>query len=408
MLFRPLLDAILGRLLRHGRLTLVYPDFSERDFGTDPAPHVTVAVRRWRTVRGLVTNPALVFGEAFVAGDLVPVGCGIEDVLDLVYANIHEGGRHPGQQVRRAIGRLLRRLAQFNPIPRARRNAAHHYDLDGALYALFLDQDRQYSCAYFTRGDESLEEAQQAKKRHVAAKLLLDRPDLHVLDIGCGWGGMALTLARDYGARVTGITLSQEQLVYARARAEQEGLSHRVHFDLLDYRNVTGPFDRIVSVGMFEHVGITHYRHFFGRVHALLAEDGIALIHAIGRSDGPNVTNPWLTRGTRAVGCNGLRNPPPALRAHHCALASPFRHQPGEYCVTLRRAVLPDVRPLSRRQRTDVQASRPHGLATAADPAARCRATDTRLSAAGPKQPGAFARTRGSASVREGRKHVLF
>jgi cyclopropane-fatty-acyl-phospholipid synthase len=278
--FRPLLETILGRLMRHGRLTLVYPDFSERDFGTDTVPHVTVAVRRWRVVRGLVTNPALVFGEAFVSGDLVPVGCGIEEVLDLVYANIHEGGRHPGQQLRRAIGRLLRRLSQFNPIPRARRNAAHHYDLNGKLYALFLDEDRQYSCAYFARGDETLEQAQQAKKRYIAAKLLLDRPDLNVLDIGSGWGG----------------TLSQEQLAYARARAEQAGLSHRVRFELLDYRTVTGPFDRIVSVGMFEHVGITHYRAFFQRVHTLLTEDGIALIHAIGRSDGPNVTNPWLAR----------------------------------------------------------------------------------------------------------------
>jgi cyclopropane-fatty-acyl-phospholipid synthase len=294
--FRPLLDMILGRLLRHGRLTLIYPDFSESEFGLDTAPHVTVAVLRWSTVRGLVTNPALVFGEAFVAGDLAPVGCGIEDVLDLVYANIHGGGRHPGQQVRRAIGRWLRRLSQFNPIPRARRNAAHHYDLNGELYALFLDQDRQYSCAYFARGDETLEQAQQAKKHLIAAKLLLDQPDLHVLDIGSGWGGMALTLARDYGARVTGITLSREQLAYSRARAEQEGLSHRVRFELLDYRTITGSFDRIVSVGMFEHVGITHYRAFFRRIQALLTEDGVALIHAIGRSDGPNVTNPWLAR----------------------------------------------------------------------------------------------------------------
>jgi cyclopropane-fatty-acyl-phospholipid synthase len=299
---RPLLDAILRRLLKHGRLTLIYPDATASHFGTDsPAavdasPHVTVAVRRWRTVRGLVTNPALVFGEAFVEGDLTPVDCEIQEVLDLVYANIHAGGRHPGQQVRRVIGRLLRRMSQFNPIPRARRNAAHHYDLNGRLYALFLDDDRQYSCAYFARGDETLETAQEAKKHHIAAKLLLDRPDLAVLDIGCGWGGMALTLARDYGARVTGITLSQEQLAYARQRAAKEGMSHRIRFELLDYRTVAGPFDRIVSVGMFEHVGCTHYAAFFRRLRGLLTDDGIALIHAIGRSDGPNVTNPWLAR----------------------------------------------------------------------------------------------------------------
>ena len=296
MFVRPVLDAILTRLLRRGRLTLIYPDGRDRDFGPDAAPHVSVRIGSWRTVRGLVSNPALVFGEAFVSGDLVPVGCGIDEVLDLVYANIHAGGRHPGQQLRRVIGRLLRRISQFNPIPRARRNVAHHYDLDGRLYALFLDQDRQYSCAYFGDGDETLEAAQAAKKHHIAAKLLLDRPDLHVLDIGCGWGGMALTLAQDYGARVTGITLSQEQLTYARARAEQAGLAGRVRFELLDYRTIPGRFDRIVSVGMFEHVGITHYGGFFRRVRDLLSDDGVALIHAIGRSDGPNVTNPWLDR----------------------------------------------------------------------------------------------------------------
>ena len=296
MFVRPVLDAILQRLLRRGRLTLIYPDGQARHFGPDSAPHVCVRICTWHTVRGLVSNPALVFGEAFVAGDLVPVQCGIDEVLDLVYANIRAGGRHPGQQMRRAIGRVLRRISQFNPIPRARRNVAHHYDLDGRLYALFLDQDRQYSCAYFAEGDVTLEEAQAAKKRHIAVKLLLDRPDLHVLDIGCGWGGMALTLAQDYGAHVTGITLSQEQLVYARARAEQAGLAGRVRFELLDYRTIEGRFDRIVSVGMFEHVGITHYGGFFSRVRDLLSEDGVALIHAIGRSDGPNVTNPWLDR----------------------------------------------------------------------------------------------------------------
>jgi cyclopropane-fatty-acyl-phospholipid synthase len=159
-----------------------------------------------------------------------------------------------------------------------------------------LDRDRQYSCAYFAHGDETLEEAQAAKKRHIATKLCLDRPGLHILDIGCGWGGMALTLAQDYGARVTGITLSVEQLTEARARAEAAGLSDRVRFELLDYRTLRGRFDRIVSVGMFEHVGVTHYRAFFTTIRRLLDDDGVAVIHAIGRSDGPSVTNPWLAR----------------------------------------------------------------------------------------------------------------
>jgi cyclopropane-fatty-acyl-phospholipid synthase len=173
---------------------------------------------------------------------------------------------------------------------------AHHYDLNGRLYSLFLDRDRQYSCAYFPTGSETLEEAQAAKKRHIAAKLKLDRPDLSVLDIGCGWGGMALTLARDYGARVTGITLSAEQLAEARARAAAAGLADRVTFELMDYRAMQRRFDRIVSVGMFEHVGVGHYRTFFRKLRACLEPDGVALLHTIGRSDGPNSTNSWIAR----------------------------------------------------------------------------------------------------------------
>ena len=174
--------------------------------------------------------------------------------------------------------------------------SAHHYDLNGRLYSLLLDRDRQYSCAYFPRGDETLDEAQAAKKRHIASKLLLDRPGLQVLDIGCGWGGMALTLARDYGARVLGITLSTEQLEAARARAASEGLADQVRFELRDYREVAEQFDRIVSVGMFEHVGIDHYNTFFHVVRRCLKPDGVALIHAIGRSDGPGATNPWIQK----------------------------------------------------------------------------------------------------------------
>ncbi len=191
---------------------------------------------------------------------------------------------------------LKRRIHQHNPVSRAQRNVAHHYDLNGRLYSLFLDRDRQYSCAYFRRGDETLEEAQTAKKRHIAAKLCLDRPGLSVLDIGSGWGGMALSLARDHGAHVLGITLSAEQLAESRARAEAEGLSDRVRFELLDYRAVQQKFDRIVSVGMFEHVGINHYREFFATVARCLEPDGVALLHAIGRNDVPGSTNPWLAK----------------------------------------------------------------------------------------------------------------
>ncbi len=228
---------------------------------------------------------------------LVPLECGIEDILAVVLANLRGNPDSIlAARLRRMTARVRRRLDQFNVPGRARRNVAHHYDLNGRLYSLFLDRDRQYSCAYFPTGAETLEEAQMAKKRHIAAKLCLDRPDLHVLDIGCGWGGLALTLARDYGARVTGITLSSEQLAEARSRAEAEGLAHRVQFELLDYRAVHASYDRIVSVGMFEHVGVNHYRSFFNVLRRALKPNGVALIHTIGQWDGPGTNNPWINK----------------------------------------------------------------------------------------------------------------
>jgi len=294
---RALIDAILRRFVTAGRLTVHYPDGHIATYGPHDAPNPTAArITTWRTVAGLLTNPALVFGEAYVAGTLIPLDCSLEDLLNLLFANIANGGQHPGLALRRAIARALRSTAQYNPLPRARKNVAHHYDLNGRLYSLFLDRDRNYSCAYFATGTETLEEAQAAKKRHIAAKLCLTQPGLHVLDIGSGWGGMAITLAQDFSARVTGITLSTEQLEASRARAHAAGLSDRVRFELLDYRTITGTYDRIVSIGMFEHVGITHYAEYFAKLRTLLTPDGIALIHAIGRSDGPAVTNPWITR----------------------------------------------------------------------------------------------------------------
>jgi cyclopropane-fatty-acyl-phospholipid synthase len=244
-----------------------------------------------------VLDPLLAFGEAYMDGTMAPVDCGIYEVLDVFAVNMMANDRgHPGAYLRAMIDTIKRRIDQYNPAPRARRNVAHHYDLNGRLYSLFLDRDRQYSCAYFPRGDETLEEAQAAKKRHIAAKLCLDRPGLHVLDIGCGWGGLALTLVRDHGARVTGITLSAEQLTEARARAAAEGLADRVSFEMLDYRALTQRFDRIVSVGMFEHVGVVHFRAFFDTVARCLEPDGVALLHAIGRDDGPGSTNPWIAK----------------------------------------------------------------------------------------------------------------
>ncbi len=293
---RGLFDSVLRRLVLVGRLTVRFPDGSLASYGPDATPAAGVAIATWRCVRGLLLNPAFAFGEAYLDEELAPLDCTLQELLDLLFFNVASGGRHPGVAVRRALARSLRGFAQHNPLARARANIRHHYDLNGRLYSLFLDRDKQYSCAYFAEGNETLEQAQAAKKRHIAGKLAIDRPDLEILDIGCGWGGMAITLARDYQARVTGITLSTEQLTEARARAAAAGLTNRVHFEMLDYRTVLGRFDRIVSIGMFEHVGIGHYGEFFAAIRRLLKRDGIALIHAIGRSDGPSVTNPWLAR----------------------------------------------------------------------------------------------------------------
>jgi cyclopropane-fatty-acyl-phospholipid synthase len=296
---RSALDAILKRFITLGRLEIRWPDGRTTVYGGIPGsgPEAGLALRDAATIRRLILNPAMAAGECYMNGGLVPEGCDIYQALDLLVANMMANAHgHPMARVRGAIMGIRRRIDQYNPAPRARRNVAHHYDLNGRLYSLFLDRDRQYSCGYFPRGDETLEEAQAAKKRHIAAKLCLDRPDLTVLDIGCGWGGLALTLARDYGARVLGVTLSTEQLAEARARAEAEGLTDRVRFELLDYRSVTERFDRVVSVGMFEHVGVDHYRTFFHTLARCLKPDGAALLHFIGRNEGPGSTNPWLNK----------------------------------------------------------------------------------------------------------------
>jgi cyclopropane-fatty-acyl-phospholipid synthase len=293
------LDAILRQFITVGQLTVRWPDGSVTSYAGPPGsgPEASIGLRDKRAVRRLILNPALNVGEAYMDAGLVPGEGGIYRTLDVLVMNqMANGPGHPVGRLHAAFGLLRRRIDQYNPATRAQRNVAHHYDLNGRLYSLFLDRDRQYSCAYFPRGDETLEEAQAAKKRHIAAKLCLDRPDLSVLDIGSGWGGLALSLARDHGARVTGITLSTEQLAESRARAAAEGLEERVSFELLDYRAVASGFDRIVSVGMFEHVGVGHYRAFFDAVARCLKPDGVALLHAIGRSDGPGFTNPWIAK----------------------------------------------------------------------------------------------------------------
>ena len=291
-----MLDAILKRFIVRGRLTVRWPDGTTTTYTGAPGPEAGVHIKDAATMRRLVFNPSLAVGEGYMDGGLVPLDCTIYDLLDNLTANVSAGGRNPFMEMRTRLATMFRRVSQFNLAGKSRQNVAHHYDLNGRLYSLFLDRDRQYSCAYFPTGNETIEEAQAAKKRHIAAKLALNRPGLRVLDIGCGWGGMALTLARDYGAQVTGITLSTEQLAEAQARAQAEGLSDRVSFEMMDYRSMDRQFDRIVSVGMFEHVGVGFYGQFFDVVKRCLTPDGVALLHSIGRSDGAGSTNPWIAK----------------------------------------------------------------------------------------------------------------
>ncbi|HEX5509899.1 MAG TPA: cyclopropane-fatty-acyl-phospholipid synthase family protein [Pseudolabrys sp.] len=242
----------------------------------------------------ILLDPELKLGECYMDGTFVVEQGSIVDVLAVALGQ--ENGEMPRwANPRRALRYLHRRLSQYNPRKRARRNVAHHYDLDGRLYSLFLDADRQYSCGYFEHPGQSLDDAQLAKRRHLAAKLLV-KPGNRVLDIGCGWGGLGLYMAEMAGANVTGVTLSQEQFAIANERAAEKGLSDRAKFRLQDYRDVDGPFDRIVSVGMFEHVGVGFYDTYFRKAHEVLADDGIMLLHSIGRSEGPGITNPWIAK----------------------------------------------------------------------------------------------------------------
>jgi len=217
------------------------------------------------------------------------------DLIDLLAVNLEAPPKDVFGRLLNGSATLLRRVHQYNPAARARQNAAHHYDLSDQLYELFLDKDRQYSSAYFHDDNDDLESAQLNKKRHLAAKLLI-RPGQRVLDIGSGWGGLALYLAGECGADVTGLTLSVEQHKMATRRAAAAGVSDRVRFYLRDYREERGQYDRIVSVGMFEHVGVNHYGAFFAKLESLLKQDGIALLHSIGRKDGPGSTSPWIRK----------------------------------------------------------------------------------------------------------------
>jgi cyclopropane-fatty-acyl-phospholipid synthase len=280
-----MLQHLLSSIFRDGQIIVRAPNGAP--YGANGAREadcpLIVQIRDNKTLWRILRHPELAVGEAYVEGGFVVERGTLYDFLALATRN----GRNVKQR-RRAV-------TPKNPRKASRQNVAHHYDLSGELYRLFLDADRQYSCAYFARPDMTLEDAQAAKKRHLGAKLLL-APGHTLLDIGSGWGGLGLTLAEDYGAQVTGVTLSTEQLEASRMRAAKRGLEARARFELRDYRDVEGAFDRIVSVGMFEHVGPAHYQEFFDTIAARLAPQGVAVLHTIGNFRGPSRNNPWIEK----------------------------------------------------------------------------------------------------------------
>jgi cyclopropane-fatty-acyl-phospholipid synthase len=298
-----LIDIFLSRGIKRGQMTLIDHKGKARSFGApDPSPDfpsVTIRAHDGRILGEIMRNPALKFGEGYMNGRITVEEGDIYDVIRLAKANSPYGRDQSfldGSAFVRGIGAIKHRVDRVNMARRSKKNVAHHYDLSDRLYDLFLDRDRQYSCAYWADpSHETLDQAQLDKKAHIVAKLAIE-PGMRVLDIGCGWGGMALFIHEKTGAEVLGVTLSEEQIKVCRRRAEEAGVADKVRFELIDYRSVTGQFDRIVSVGMFEHVGPPQYRAFFRKVRELLTPEGVMLLHSIGRQGKPSVTDDWVAK----------------------------------------------------------------------------------------------------------------
>jgi len=289
------LSHMLKSFIRTGTLNVIDADGKTHIFGGTPGPEVTMRLTDPSLYKTLFFNPELAAGEAYMDGRMSFENSTLRDFLTLFSVNRLSLGSYPLQKVLRKISRGLKRFQQSNPVGKAQKNVAHHYDIGNDFYRLFLDKGMQYSCAYFINDDNTLEEAQQNKLRLIASKLNL-KTGQRVLDIGCGWGDMALYLARMENVSVLGVTLSKEQCSLANEKAKQLGLADRARFELRDYRDVTDRFDRIVSVGMFEHVGVHHYGEFFGKVNQLMTYDGIMLLHSIGHMSPPGTASPWLRK----------------------------------------------------------------------------------------------------------------
>ncbi len=291
-----LLDRAFQFVVKKGALSVTAPSGRPYAYGDGTGIPVCIRITSDAAARRIAFDPDLALGEEYMSGGLVLEQGTVYEMLTILLQNAGYVADYPllarGLHMIRVC---LKRLDQYNPVGKAKSNVAHHYDLSGKLYDLFLDRDRQYSCAYFEGPSASLEDAQLAKKRHLAAKLAI-KPGMKVLDIGSGWGGLGLYLAETCGAVVTGVTLSEEQYKLSNERAAQRGVADQARFRLQDYRRLDEKFDRIVSVGMFEHVGVGHYREFFGKCHALLKDDGVAVLHSINRSDGPGATSAWIKK----------------------------------------------------------------------------------------------------------------
>ena len=290
-----LLRMFLARTIKKGRLEIIDSSGAAYPFGDGTGVRLGIRFRSAAAELAVLLDPEMKLGEEYMNGGFDIEYGTVADFLTLLIVNAGDRRRSWWTRAFATFRSIVRRLGENNDQKRARDNVRRHYDLDGRLYSLFLDADRQYSCAYYEDGVTNLGDAQAAKKRHIAAKLA-PRAGQRVLDIGSGWGGLGIYLAETFNVEVIGATLSEEQFAVSNRRARERGLSDRVRFLLQDYRTLKGPFDRIVSVGMFEHIGRSHYHEFFAQLYALLADDGVAVLHTIAMKNDPGPINPWMQR----------------------------------------------------------------------------------------------------------------
>lgn len=290
-----LLNSVMSRFVKRGTLIIIDADGISHQHGTGEEPKSTVRLKDKSLHRKLFLNPELYAGEAYMDGTLVIEDGTIRDLLKIFALNRSGLRGHPVQKVLKAWLKRIRKWHQRNPAAASRKNVQHHYDLSNEFYKLFLDENMQYSCGYWPSEDITLEQAQTLKMAHIAAKLNL-KPGMRVLDIGCGWGGLSIYIAQNFGCEVVGVTLSDEQLALGQARVKAAGLEDKVSLRLQDYRHVEETFDAIVSVGMFEHVGVAHYEEYFSAIRDRLTDKGCALVHSIGRKGGPGTTGAWIRK----------------------------------------------------------------------------------------------------------------